>query len=531
MFQRRRHFLHWCLGLLVCSMTGLFAASRSTSPSLQVKTEAGIVEGSKSPDGHIRIFKGIPYAAPPVGDLRWKAPQPPISWTGVRQTQKFGSRCMQGNIYPDMVFRDPGPSEDCLTLNVWTPAADATAKLPVMVWIHGGGYLAGGSSEPRQDGENLAKKDVVVVSLNYRLGIFGFVTLPELTSESPHSASGDYGLLDQVAALEWVKRNIVAFGGDPANVTIFGESAGSFSVSALMASPLSKGLFQKAIGESGSALGGKTLPFLPRAEREEKDSQAVKELYGTTSVKDLRAITASELLDVVTKAQGGMPRFAPTIDGYFLPDEASEIYSEGKQAHVPLLAGWNHDEAGGSFLNAKQKPTAQSFRETAEKEFGEKADLFLSLYPAKDDAEAARSALDLAGDRFIAYSTWRWIEAHSETGESPVYRYRFDQAPPPDQYHPAGMGAYHSAEIEYVFGNLDSKPISWTTADRKVSAEMMSYWTNFAKTGNPNGKGLPEWPEYQPENGWRLLYLGAKTEANKDDRRARYEFLKRFDAR
>jgi para-nitrobenzyl esterase len=493
--------------------------------SLRVKTETGLVEGSKpSPGSSVRAFKGIPYAAPPVGDLRWKEPQPPIAWIGVRPTVKFGPRCMQGHFADDMIFRDDGPSEDCLTLNVWTPATSASANLPVMVWFHGGGYLAGSSSEPRQDGENLAKKGVVVVTLNYRLGLFGFLTLTDLTSESPHSASGNYGLLDQVAALQWVKRNIAAFGGNPENVTIFGQSAGSFTVSALMASPLAQGLFQKAIGESGSALSSRTLNFLPRADREEKDSLFLNDHVGTVNLRELRAKSASELLDIATKPGSGAPGFTPIIDGYFLPESVVEIYRAGKQAHVPLIAGWNHDE-----VHLKEKPTAQSFREQAENDFGQKAEMFLTLYPAKNDAEAARSAQDLATDRFIAYTTWKWIEAQLDTGESPLYRYRFDQAPPPDRLHPAGTGVYHSAEIVYVFGTLDSLQIPWTSTDRQVSAQIMTYWTNFAKTGNPNAKGLPEWPEYRAESGWRLLYVGAKTESNKDGERARYEFLRRFD--
>lgn len=257
--------MRWAASALALAM--LFAGTEIAAAN-EVQTASGVVEGTTSADGKVQIFKGIPYAAPPVGALRWKEPQPVESWVRVRKATEFGARCMQWNIYSDMVFRDAGPSEDCLYLNVWTPATSADAKLPVMVWIHGGGFQAGATSEPRQDGENLAHKGVVVVSMNYRLGIFGFFSHPELTKESPHHASGNYGLLDQAAALEWVRKNIAAFGGDPEQVTIFGESAGSFSVSALMASPVSKGLIHQAMGESGAFFGGR-LPARSLAESEE----------------------------------------------------------------------------------------------------------------------------------------------------------------------------------------------------------------------------------------------------------------------
>ena len=307
----------------------------------QVATDKGVVEGTASADSKARIFKGIPFAAPPVGALRWKAPQPVASWTGVRKAAEFGSRCMQGHIYNDMIFRDPGPSEDCLYLNVWTPAASAQEKLPVMVWIYGGGYSAGAASEPRQDGENLARKGVVVVSMNYRLGVFGFFVHPELAKESGHGSSGNYGLMDQVAALQWVQSNIAAFGGDPGNVTIFGESAGSFSVSAQMASPLAQGLFQRAIGESGAFFSA-TLDLKPLVKAEEDDAKFA-EAVGAPTLEALRAKPADELLKVALR-QGGGVRFAPDIDGWFFPETAYAIYAAGKQSHVPLLAGWNADE-------------------------------------------------------------------------------------------------------------------------------------------------------------------------------------------
>lgn len=518
---------------LYCNGGMLEAQRHAAAPSvlsLRVKTDAGLLEGQKaSPGSTILSFKGIPYAAPPIGDLRWKEPQPITPWEGVRPAVSFGSRCMQAPIYPDMVFRDQAPSEDCLTLNVWTPSIKPGIKLPVMVWIHGGGFQAGASSEPRQEGENLARKGVVLVSVNYRLGFFGFLALPELSAQSEYSANGNYGLLDQVAALKWVKQNISAFGGDADNVTIFGESAGSFSVSYLMASPLAKGLFQKAIGESGSGLGGKTLNALSLKEQEAKGAEALTKLIGTTDPKDLRAKSAQELLSLLAKEPSLAYSFIPCIDGYFLPQLPSAIYRAGKQAHIPLLAGWNRDEGGGIAAFAKRNITAASFKETAAKDFEEKAEQFLTYYPAKTDAEAIASAKDLAGDRFIALATWKWLEAHATSGESPVYRYRFDQAPPPDKYHPEGSGAYHSSEIEYVFGNFASKPAAWTALDRQVSEQMMNYWTNFAKTGDPNGKGLPAWPVYAPESGWKLLYIGGKTEANKDDLRERYEFLRRYN--
>jgi para-nitrobenzyl esterase len=323
----------------------LFLASTFTAAAAlaadQVRTDSGIVEGITSSTSKIRVFEGIPYAAPPVGNLRWQPPQPATPWTGVRKASGFGARCMQGHLFSDMVFRDSGPSEDCLYLNVWTPADSASAHFPVMVWIYGGGFQAGASSEPRQDGENLAKKGVIVVSLNYRLGLFGFFSHPELTKESPHHASGNYGLLDQAAALEWVHRNIAAFGGDPNNVTIFGESAGSMSVSALMAAPVASSLFTRAIGESGGIVGLKG--GLPALSKTEQDGARFAESVGASSLQSLRAKSAEDLLQAATKDRTAGFRFWPNIDGYFFPESPSLIYSSGKQAHVPLLAGWNAD--------------------------------------------------------------------------------------------------------------------------------------------------------------------------------------------
>jgi para-nitrobenzyl esterase len=485
-----------------------------------VRTESGSVEGTASADGKVRIFKGIPFAAPPVGDLRWKAPQPAAHWTGVRKAAEFGARCMQGNIYGDMAFRDSGPSEDCLYLNVWTPATSASAHLPVMVWIYGGGFAAGATSEGRQDGEVLAKKGVVVVSMNYRLGIFGFFSHPELTKESRHSASGNYGLLDQVAALEWVRKNIVAFGGNPGNVTIFGESAGSFSVSALMASPLSKKLFQRAIGESGAFLD-KGLRTRTLAQSEAEGAK-FGESIGATSLAALRAKPPADLLAVAMKQK--VINLWPNIDGYFFPKDPHVIYEIGEQCHVPLLAGWNRDEGDYRDFFQKTDPTVANFVARAHAVFGENSDGFLKVYSATTDEEAKRAAQDLAGDQFIAYGTWKWIEMQGTTGKSTVYRYEFDDALP----QPAGAeshGAYHSAEIEFVFEALPSKKLPWRPEDEKLSDLMSSYWTNFAKTGDPNAPGLPQWPAYSAATQYEVMHLSFDSHAKPDAHRARYQFL------
>jgi para-nitrobenzyl esterase len=502
--------------LLVCA-TGSLA--QGIAP--RVKIDSGVVEGRMQ--GDVSTFLGIPYAAPPVGDLRWKPPAPAANWTGVREAREFGARCMQGAIYDDMVFRDPGISEDCLTLNVWTPALGTATQLPVMVWIHGGGYVAGATSEPRQDGQFLAQRGVVVVSMNYRLGVFGFLTLPALAKESGRNAAGNYGLLDQAAALQWVRRNIAAFGGDPGNVTIFGESAGSFSVSALMASPLAAGLFAKAIGESGAEFRNADLGFKPLAELLARDAKFAKAKMGTSKLAALRALHAKQVLEASLAKDS--PRFKPDVDGYFLPQPVERIFATGKQNDAALLAGWNRDEGEVEPALSGSAPAMERLQAQARNDFGAKASDFLKLYSADNDQEATQRLAELAGDRSIAFSTWKWLELQSATGKKPVYRFRFDRSQT-SAAAKQSLGAYHSAEIEYVFGALDSKADRiFQTDDRELSTTMQSYWVSFARTGDPNGPGLVPWPAYRASDGWQVMHLDAPCKAEPDAQRARYLFL------
>ena len=516
----------------ICLLIAASFVTAGISPD-QVTVESGMLADTTNADHTVRMFKGVPFAAPPVGDLRWKAPQPPLKWNGVRPADKFGAACLQTDVYGDIYFRDSSPSEDCLTLNVWIPAKPASSKLPVLVWYYGGGFVAGSSSERRYDGEDLAKKGIIVVSPNYRLGVFGFFSYPALTKESGHHSSGNYTFLDQVAALQWVVKNIAAFGGDPHNITIAGESAGSFSISALMASPLSRNLFQKAIGESGAFFphsGAKGLPLRPLEETEQFGVKFAESL-DAKSLAQLRAIPGDKLLQAAAKFHNAFD-FTPNIDGYFLPTDVETIFRRGAQSHVPLLAGWNADEGKIAVLNAPQKPTAKSFAEEAKKRFGDQAKEFLKLYPAATDEEALLSAEQLSGDDFIAFSTWKWLNMQLDTGKGTVYAYRFDQVPAVKPGAMAGkvpaseMGARHAGEIEYVFQTLKSVDVPWTADDFKVSDTMSTYWVNFVKSGNPNGADLPQWPPYRKNNGYQTMHLsGEKTQAATEIHRARYEFL------
>ena len=513
--MRNRFRTAFTLAVAVLSL-GFSASARADA--LKVKTDQGKVQGKTINDHKVRAWLGLPYAAPPTGDLRWKAPEPPAKWKGTRDATKFGAHCAQEHVFDDMVFQDAGPSEDCLFLNVYAPAtADPKSKLPVMFWIHGGGYSGGSGDEPRHNGDFLPLHGVVLVTINYRLGVFGFLVTKELADEA-NGAAGNYGLLDTISALHWVHDNIAKFGGDPGNVTIFGESAGSFAVSSLMASPLAQGLFHKAIGESGAAFpSGINLAGSTVADRA-KDDETWMASIGAKTIKDLRAMTTDQILEAAKKK--GMTGFSEDIDGRVITEPIPDTYAAGKQAHVPLLAGWNADE--GSFFVMHGMTTAQ-WNGMAQGLFKERAAALLKLYPGETDAQAVRSAIDYGSDAIIAFGTWKWLEAHRKTGDSPVYRYHFELAATPSKYHP-GTFAFHSDDIEYVFGTLDTRP-EWNVRpeDRKLSEEMMSYWTNFAKTGDPNGAGLPNWPRYGSDDA--LIHLNNPITSGPDTLRPRYEFL------
>ena len=481
-----------------------------------VRIANGVLAGTEH--SGVASFKCVPFAAPPVGDLRWKPPQPPKNWKGVRRADTFGPRAMQPPIFGDMVFRSDGMAEDCLYLNIWVPLTNYKEKLPVLVYFYGGAFLAGDASEPRYDGESMARKGIVVVTVNYRLGVFGFFAHPGLSQESSHHASGNYGLLDQHAALKWVQKNIAAFGGDPRHVTIAGESAGSVAVSAQMASPLSRKLIAGAIGESGSILGA--LSAVPLKDGEQAGLKFAGGLAAgkAPSIEELRAMPAARLLEAASKP--GVPWFTPVIDGYFFPQSPFQIYAKGEQARVPLLAGSNTEESGPGAVLGRDRPTVENYRKALARLYGPHADEVFQVYPAASDAEVQEAARDLASDRFISLSTWRWLNLASQTGKKPAYYYLYAQP------RPAGR-AVHSAEIEYALGNLDSNKVyAWTPDDYRVSQILQAYFANFIRTGNPNGVGLPSWPEFT--SGQRLR-VEPNTRAEPDRVRARYELLERLD--
>jgi para-nitrobenzyl esterase len=472
-----------------------------------LQIEQGKISGGPGSSAEVRVYKGIPYAAPPVGDLRWAPPKPAANWPGVRQATAFGNECPQTPYAADSVYyQAPKPTgEDCLFLNVWTGAKSASEKRPVMVWIHGGALTRGSGSMSLYDGEAFAKKGVVLVTINYRLGILGFFSHPELTQESGHKVSGNYAVLDQIAALQWVHKNIGAFGGDPGRVTIFGESAGSWSINYLVASPLAQGLFQRAIGESGAA-------FAPMVTMQQAEAAGAR----AGSLKDLRGKSADELLKIPS-------RTAPVVDGWVFPTDIYTTFSQGKQNDVPLIAGSNGDEATSLFAWPKNG-NAALFISQAKRTYGEHADDFLKVYPAGDDKQAEASHYASSRDQTFTWQMRTWVRLQEKTGKSKSYLYQFTRIQPGPES--AKYRAYHASEIAYVFTNFEP-PRPWEPLDHTVGSLMNSYWVNFAATGNPNGKGLPAWPAYSAKEDQNITF-GDKTTITTGLQREQLDFFDKY---
>jgi para-nitrobenzyl esterase len=474
----------------------LVLAGLATAAS--VKVQDGLLEGTA--EGGLTVYRGIPFAAPPVGDLRWRPPQPAAKWEGVKRADKFAPECMQaGN-----ANEGPGMSEDCLYLNVWTPAKSANDRIPVLVWIYGGGFNAGATSIPTYSGEKLAAKGVVLVSIGYRVGPFGFLSHPGLSAESARHVSGNYGLLDMIAGLQWIQKNIAAFGGDPKRVTIFGESAGGIAVSMLCASPLAKGLFHGAISESGGSFGpprpnpmpGENLLRLPDAER---GGEAFAKQAGVASAAELRKLSAEQVL-AAARARRGMSW--PIIDGWVIPDDQYKLYRAGRYNDTPILVGYNSDE-GASF---SPPATPQAYIDAVRTRYGPFADKLLNVYPA-GDAKVAKTARDLTRDAAFGWHTWAWARLEAKTGKSKVFYYYFDQHPEYPAGSPReGQGTPHGAEVPFVFGHLAPNRQSAAPGDQELSDAMVTYWTNFAKRGDPSGEGVPQWPAFTDSDG-KVMYL------------------------
>jgi para-nitrobenzyl esterase len=514
------------LGVLT-AMALIGGAGDADAQARQV--EGGLISDVQPDSAGVRSYNGIPFAAPPIAELRWRAPQPVMPWEGERSADQFGPKCMQAGQASDFDPLNPRMSEDCLYLNVWTPAKSVDDRLPVMVWIYGGGFKIGSGSEPWYNGAHLAGKGVIVVTVNYRLDVFGFLSHPELTAESADHASGNYGLLDQIAALGWVKRNIAAFGGDPGQVTVFGESAGSLSVSALMASPLGRGLFQRVIGESGAMLfpGKSPYALAPRVEAEQAGMKFA-DLLSAHSIAELREKPAEALLDALAK-NPDIPRMSrgPIVDGHVLPASPAEIFAKGQQTDVPLLAGSTSDE-GTLFTARAQQATAESYSEQVHQLFGDAADAVRKLYPVGTPEQTKSSFAALFGDQLIAYPTWLWNELQAKTGKSSNYRYLFELRPPAPELSATPLaGAFHTAEIVYVFDNLQVRDWPWRPEDRRMAEIASTYWVNFAKSGNPNGPGLPDWPAYTGSDD-AVMRLAEQSGAGQDPRLARYQLLNEF---
>ena len=466
---------------------------KAQSP-VPVKVEQGLVQGIY--ENELTVYKGIPFAAPPVGDLRWRAPQQASSWKGVRQANEYAPAPIQGGNPP------PGKSEDCLYLNIWSPAKTSDEKLPVLVWIYGGGFSFGSTSEPGYNGEKLAKKGVILVSVAYRVGQLGFLAHPELSAESPHDVSGNYGLLDMIAGLTWIQKNIAAFGGNPNKVTIFGESAGGIAVSMLCASPLAKGLFHGAISQSGGSFGPPRYVTYPGENLKTlKNAEAAGEGYatksGVRSIADLRKIKADSL-----PSGWGIGSAWPIIDGYVIPDDQHKLYEAGKYNDIPVLVGYNSDE-GLSFTRTKDP---KEFIAGVKQRFGQFADDLLKAYPVRD-TDVPRTARDLARDAAFGWHTWSWARLQSKTGKSKVYFYYFDQHPDyPEDSPRVGQGSPHAQEVAYVFQHLDTANPETSPSDLAISEAMGIYWTNFAKSGNPNSKGVLDWQAFSIANPYVMYF-------------------------
>ena len=531
------------LSLINLTISASMAQTDNTF-SLQATIKSGVIEGYYDTKTGLQVYLGVPYAKPPVGELRWKAPQPVDNWKSTLAAKKFGPRPVQPIVFGDMQSRSNGLSEDCLYLNIWSPAKRNTTGLPVLVYFFGGGFVAGDGSEPRYDGAAMAKKGIVAVTINYRLGIFGFFAHPELSKESPYKASGNYGLLDQAFALQWVAHNIAAFGGDPKKITIAGESAGSISVSAQMVSPISKNLIAGAIGESGSGMGA--LSAVPLAEGEKIGLEFAK-AAGYSTLAQLRAASTRDLYEAYQESKRfGFP---PVIDGYFMPKSMSDVFKAKEQAQVPLLLGWNSAEIAGVAFMQGLPYTEENLIKKVKEAYPNNSDEALNVYPHATAKEVEWAATNLASDRFISYSTWKWFDMHRKNSTQPVYRYLYSKLRPPlvekglttglaggtlrnqqAAQAPEPIGAPHACEIEYCMGNLALvKDFAWADEDYKVSETMLSFFANFIKTGTPNGDMLPEWPAAQPNDTTPpVMVLDAESKAVKAND-ARYLFLDKMN--
>lgn len=509
MTQHAGHcFAYWRPGLVLMAMVSLFCplVLAGEPPPPVVVTAQGPVQGSS--DGAIAKFLGIPYAAPPVGNKRWQPPEEAAPWTAIRPSQAFGPACMQPHQMEGAQY-----NEDCLSLNIWTPSLEKKAHLPVMVWIHGGGFTYGSGSQAEYDGKHLAGHGVVVVTLNYRLGPLGFLAHPLLDQESTHQTSGNYGLLDQIAALRWVQRNIAFFGGDPGNVTLFGQSAGSRSVGLLLLSPLSSGLFHRAIAQSGGPLIGSE--FLSPVFNGNKQTIAAMgqrlahNLGCDTSTDELAAMRARPAAAIVAAAatqtdileDSGL-FFAPALDGYVLPDNALAALEQGHLHEVPLILGYTANE-GTVYLAGKEPLTRQDYANYITSRFTQNRSQALTMFPVQTDQEVAPmldSIVTIAANAYPA----RLVGQSRQGKKSQAYLYQFSRRP--NTAKAQELGAFHGVDLAYVFGTL-TKTEGYDTTDSQLSAAMMAYWTHFAKTGNPNGPGLPNWPAYTKQSE-RILNLG-----------------------